>query len=373
MKSKNRLKISEEIANLIPNIISAWRRFKKLPGPEEELQTREFRATCALLQTIETAYQSASLPEDFYSRDVVATNLLYHFPLHYGQGLSLLSELPKPPRKVLEIGSGSAPFSLAALRLGAKDVCALDASEDALRLGSEVIGRLGYPISMRQYEYGKTPFPFAQDERFDLIMLPYSIYELIREEDPEAHSKRCRLVDSLLKKLTPDGHLLLVDRTEPYFNTGILKIRDHCVNDGIAVQAPCVYKGFCPALASKSPCYAQREFEKPYFIKELQRGADIFLNSLKMSYVIFKSPDADWPDLQGKPYYRIISPPVESYQGKRYYLCGRDGKEKLDMRLDEKSYTLQRGSLILLENSTKYTHVLAPGKPLSDIPYTPAE
>ena len=164
---------------------------------------------------------------------------------------------------------------------------------------------------------------------------------------------------------------MIVDRSETESNTEILKIRDHFVSRGIAVQAPCVWKGLCPALASKSPCYAQREFDKPHFMKELQRGAGIFLNSLKMSYLILRSPKAEWPrpDLYNQPYYRVVSPPIESYQGKRYYLCGKEGKEKLDLRIDEKSYTLQRGSLISLESNSKYTHVLAPGKPISDIPY----
>lgn len=369
MKTKSRIKISAELEAIIPDLIKVWRKFNKLSGPEDSLQTREFRTTCALVQTIETALQTGSIPPGFYSRDIIAASLLYHFPLHYGQGLSLMGELPQVPKKVLEIGSGLAPFALAALKYGAQDVYAIDQSEEALKLGSEVIGRLGYPISMRHYSYGRAPFPFPFSERFDLIILPHCLNELFPLDEKGSQEKKLRFIDECLQRLEPTGFLMIVDRSENETNSEILKIRDHFVNKGIAVQAPCIWKGACPALASKSPCYAQREFEKPYFMKELQRGAGIFLNSLKMSYLILKSPQATWPELHNQPYYRVVSPPVESYQGKRYYLCGKDGKEKLDLRIDEKSYTLQRGSLISLESNSKYTPVLAPGKPLSDIPY----
>jgi len=362
---KTKIKISAEIEALIPELIGAFRRFLKLSGPDHELQTREFRTTCENVQKIEKAFEAASFDEEFYSREIIAAYLLYHFPIHFGQGLSLIGELPCTPKKVLEVASGLAPFSLAALKLGAQEVFAIDQNEVMLKLGAELIGRAGYPITMRKWSHGKDLFPIS--ESFDLIILPYCLNELFPETLKNSEEKKLSFIQECLARLTPTGFLLLVDRTDQRSNTQVLKIREHFVAKGIAIQAPCLGKSFCPALDSKSPCFAQREYEKPYFIKEIQRGAGIFLNSLKMSYLILRSPQAGWPQIQdGSSLFRVVSPPIESYVGKRYYLCGVNGKGKLDLSLAEKTYDLQRGSLIALEGKSKYKMVAAPGKPLPE-------
>ncbi len=363
---KIKIKISAEIELLIPELIAAFRRFQKLAGPDHELQTREFRTTCDNVQKIETAFETAGFHEEFYSREIIAAYLLYHFPLHYGQGLSLLGELPFVPKRVLEVASGLAPFSLAALKYGAQEVFAIDQNEVMLKLGAELIGRAGYPITMRKWSHGKDLFPVSGT--FDLIILPYCLNELFPDDLKNSEERKLQFIHECLARLNPTGFLLLVDRTDQKSNTQILKIREHFVAKGIAVQAPCLCKSFCPALDSKSPCYAQREYEKPYFIKEIQRGASIFLNSLKMSYLILKSPHAKWPQVPNEAsLFRVVSPPIEHYVDKRYYLCGVNGKGKLELSLAEKSYELQRGSLIQLEGRSKYKMVAAPGKPLPEI------
>jgi hypothetical protein len=189
----------------------------------------------------------------------------------------------------------------------------------------------------------------------------------------------------LLRKLTPQGYLLIVDSSANETNRRILQIRDTFVQEGVPVQAPCVWRGACPSLqVTNSPCYAQRELEKPHLIKEIQRAAQINLSSLKMSYIIFRSPEAQWPQLPEIPLYRVISPPVESYQGKRYYLCGTDGKNNLGSRLKEQPPEsrafdfLRRGELISVVDAlttphsldiiegTKLTIEAACGKPLHE-------
>ncbi|MDB6081557.1 MAG: hypothetical protein JWO53_829 [Chlamydiia bacterium] len=357
MKSK-RSKIQPDVDAMIPDLINVFRRYMKLGGPIDSLQTREFRSVVDSVKKIDQVLLHGA-PEDFYTREIVASYLLYHFPLHYQQGFSLISELPTTPQRVLEIGSGSAPFAFAALKLGASEVFAIDQNEEALRLGSEFIGRQGYPITMRRWSY---PNSIPLDGKFDLIILPYCLTELTEtEEEREAFILKC------MDKLDENGFLMIVEPTEQERNTQFLKMRDSLVSKGIPVQAPCIWKGECPALRSKSPCYAQREYEKPYLMKEIQRGADIFLNSLKMSYLILRKPQASWPNLGPQKYYRVVSPPIESYPGKRYYLCGSDGKQVLDLRTDRK-YNVPRGSVITIGGESEYTQILAPGKPLFEVP-----
>jgi hypothetical protein len=52
-----------------------------------------------------------------------------------------------------------------------------------------------------------------------------------------------------------------------------------------------------------------------------------------MSYIIFRNPSAGWPNIGDQPLYRVISPPVETFSGKRFYLCGTDGRRQLGSHL----------------------------------------
>ena len=61
--------------------------------------------------------------------------------------------------------------------------------------------------------------------------------------------------------------------------------------------------------------------------------------------------------LADHPVYRIISPPVETHAGKRYHLCGTDGKKDLGSHLKEQTPEsrafdyLKRGELISIEGA----------------------
>jgi hypothetical protein len=166
-----------------------------------------------------------------------------------------------------------------------------------------------------------------------------------------------QFICGLLEGLTDDGYLLLVEGSFPDHNRRVLRIRDQLVSMGIGVQAPCIWRGECPSLkVTNSPCYAQREMDKPYLIKELQRAAAINLSSLKMSYMLFRAPAAKWPELPPEAYYRVISPAIDGFRGKRHYLCGTEGKKFLESRLptlpkEAKAFEyLRRGEVISLKH-----------------------
>jgi ribosomal protein RSM22 (predicted rRNA methylase) len=188
------------------------------------------------------------------------------------------------------------------------------------------------------------------------VIVAHCLQELFPETQKNWQEKQREFINSLLKRLTPQGFLLLVDKSYLEANRRVLLLRDQLVKEGVPIQAPCVWKGECPALKTpNSPCYAQREMEKPYLIKEFQRAAQINLSSLKMSYIIFRNFDANWPEVR-KKLYRVISPPAESFQGKKYYLCGTEGKASLSSHMDHlpkeaRAFDfLRRGELISIEN-----------------------
>lgn len=386
MKQPKRKIPEADLETLMPLLIGIWRRFHKLAGPGDVLQTREFRQVVADVQTLIKGLETGRglVGENYFNQpSLLGSYLLYQWVLHYQQGLSLINEMPSPPRRVLEIGSGPAPFAFAALRHGAQEALALDQNLTALQLGAEISGRYGYPLTIRKQDCVQRPL--AVEGKFDLIVIGHCLEEFFPDTLKQAKEKQKEFINRVLQLLTPEGTLLLVENSLIPSNRRILMLRDQLVKQGIAVQAPCVWRGECPALQTQnSPCYAQREFEKPYIIKEIQRAAQINLNSLKMSYLMVRSPEADWPILPDQELYRVISPPVQTDRGTRYYLCGTQGKKSLGSHLkqypaDARAFEyLKRGELISIEGAIEKSHTLdiveetkvkveaATGKPLPE-------
>ena len=239
----------------------------------------------------------------------------------------------------------------------------MDHSLPALQLGAEICGRYGFALNVRQWNCSKQSLPL--EGKFDLIILGHCLEELFPSSTDNWQERQERYISYLLQQLNPEGFLLIVDSSFQEANRRVLQLRDQLVKQGVPIQAPCVWRGACPALQTpNSPCYAQREFEKPYLVKEIQRAAQINLGSLKMSYIIFRSPKAQWPAFPEEKLYRVISPPVNSFQGKRYYLCGTDGKKSLGSHLEppppeSKAFEyLKRGELIAIENPLDKVHSL---------------
>lgn len=355
-----------DLETIFPILIGVWRRFRKIGGPPDILQTREFRSVVTAIKGIQQmSWKGQSLMGQDYFQDpeLLGAYILYQWQIHYQQALSLIGELPFTPKRVLDVCSGPAPFAFAALRHGAQDVYAADQSLQALQVGAEIAGRYGMPMTIRRWNCKKTPI--TVEGQFDLITVAHCLEELFPETLPGWQEKQQQFIDMLMSKLSPQGCLMIVGSSFAESNKRILHLRDKLVAKGVPVQAPCVWRGECPSLKTpNSPCFAQRELEKSYFIKEVQRAAEINLSSLKMTYVIFRNPASGWPELPERELYRVISPPVESYQGKRFYLCGTDGKKSLGSRLDPvpteaKAFDyLKRLELISFEDALETTNAI---------------
>lgn len=376
-----------DLETIQPLLINLWRRFHKESGPGDRLQTREFRSVVECLKKAKetdaknSKNDSKSTSDDcFADRHYLGAYLLYPWMLHYQEAMSLLGELPKAPKRVLDVCSGPAPFAFAALRHGANEVYATDRNVTALELGAEVCGRYGMPLSIRRWDCLKDPMPI--EGNFDLIILGYSLNDLFPTSMHNWEEKQAHLIYYLLKRLNPTGHLLLVESSQPEDNRRLLGLRNQLTAKGTSIQAPCIWQGDCPALKTpNSPCYAQREMKKTFLMKEIQRASDINLGSLKMTYLLIRSPAYAKLPASDEQLYRVISPPIETYQGQRYYLCGTNGKKSLGTHLKvhpgiSRAFEhLRRGELIEIEGAleqglafdivedTKITVRAACGKP----------
>lgn len=376
-----------DIETIQPLLINLWRRFHKESGPADALQTREFRRVVEavkILQAKNDGKESLIGKDYFANRELLSSYVLYQWMIHYQEGMSLLGEIPQGSKRVLDVCSGPAAFAFAALRHGAREVYAVDRNVAALEFGAEICGRYGMPLTVRKWDCTKGPIPI--DGNFDLIIVGHSLEELFPTTMKDWHKKRLHFVEYLLKRVDENGFLLLVEGSFPEENQRLLMLREALISQGFAIQAPCVWKGECPALKTpNSPCYAQRDMEKSYLLKEIQRAASIKLGSLKMSYLLVRGPNAAWPSLPEKKLYRVVSPPIESYQGKRFYLCGTDGKKSLTSHMkshpvESRAFEyLRRGELIsvsdTLESQFSYDLIegsslkieAACGKPLPDV------
>ncbi|NGX57682.1 MAG: Ubiquinone/menaquinone biosynthesis C-methyltransferase UbiE [Chlamydiae bacterium] len=375
-----------DMEELMLQLIQEWRRFTKLGGPPDVLQTREFRRVVESLRVMREAFDSAPqhLGRNYFSNfQLLADYLLYYWPLHYQEALSILSELPTTPRRVLDICSGPCPVAFAALKLGCSEVFAVDQNLEALNLGARICGREGYPITIRKWNPHTQQLPV--EGKFDLITMGYCLEELFPQTEKGWQDEQDAFIDQMLNLLNPNGYLVILDSSLPEKNQRVLNIRERFVKKKIPVQAPCVWRGECPALANNFPCFAQREYEKPYVMKEFQRALNINLGSLKVSYLILRHPSSGWPQLPDKDYFRVVSPPSESPQGKQFYLCGTPGKRKICSRKEElpkesRAFQyLKRGELISVEDAlekhntlhikdeTKITVEAACGKPIPEV------
>lgn len=357
---KTKKTLTPDLNEIMPLLIGVWRRFQKLSGPPDVLQTREFRSVVTAVKELKKELESGSSfagKDYFRERDFLGAYLLYFWTIHYQEALSLIGEIPFTPKRVLDLASGPGAFGFAALRHGATEVIALDKNQDALKLAGEIAGRSGFPLTARKHDVLRFPFPVQG--RFDLITIGHSLFELFPDTEKNWQQRQFEWIEKLSTLLSDDGCILFVESSLPHANHRILSLRDLLVKAGRAVQAPCVWTGECPALKRKSQCYAQRELEKPYLIKEIQRGAEINLSSLKMSYLLVRQKGLSWPALPSYPVYRVISPPIDTHTGKRFHLCGTDGKKDLGSTLKETPKParafdyLKRGELIAVESVQK--------------------
>ena len=361
-----------DLETLMPQLMKQWRRYHQIKGPDDRLQTREFRRVAAAVATLSTTMGKE--PHLFDDPDFLGAYLLYYWPLHYQQGISLINELPSPPARILDLCSGPTPFGFAALRHGASELVACDRSATALQLGAAICGRYGFPVTLEPWTF---PAPIPSMAPFDLIIVGHALRCLFPDITKGWQQRQRDFILGLLEMLNNGGHLLLVDGSRPEANSRFLTMRDQLIAAGAVITAPCIWEGRCPALQGSHPCYAQRRYTKPHLMAELQRATNINLSSLKMSYLLVAKGA---PTSKQRLFYRVISPPVATYSGKRYYLCGSDGKKKLESHLAihpkaSRAFDyLERGALIKIDNAliqgdtihiiegTTLSVVAAPGK-----------
>jgi len=121
------------------------------------------------------------------------------------EALARTFDAPRPPRRVLDVGTGSGILAIAAAALGAERVLACDIEEEACRVATENAAANG--VSAKLEITGR---PLSQlEDGFDLVLA-----NILAEEN-------IRLAPELVRRLAPAGVLIL---------SGILRERESLVS-----------------------------------------------------------------------------------------------------------------------------------------------
>ena len=156
-----------------------------LLGPDE---LREVGAAVARLSKGLTRERELAGARYLDEGRLLGAYLLFYWPVSYLQARGILSELPRRPRTVLDLGSGPAPVAFAALDAGAAEVVAAARSARALAAARALAVAAGEPIATREWNpsRGAPLAELAGGRRFDLVTMGHVVNELFPGPDADA-------------------------------------------------------------------------------------------------------------------------------------------------------------------------------------------
>ncbi|HSM92551.1 MAG TPA: small ribosomal subunit Rsm22 family protein [Anaeromyxobacteraceae bacterium] len=331
----------------IPRLLSVWRAARRGPArrgarpPPDALLPDELREVGAAVKRLSTGLtRERELVGARYMDDerLLGAYLLFYWPTSYLQARGVLSELPRRPRAVLDLGSGPGPMAFAALDAGAAEVIAADRSAKALATARELAREAGEPLSTREWNPTRSR-PLAElaaGKRPDVVLMGHALNELFRGEGEDA--RRADLLEEALGLVAPGGSLVVVEPALRDTSRALLRVRDLLVARGYALRAPCLFRGACPALARETDwCHAERPVEPPPLVAQVAKAAGLRREAVKMSYLVVAPKGEAWAEPPPGRVFRIVSEPLPSKGRLRYMGCGPEGR--MGLALQEKHVT----------------------------------
>jgi SAM-dependent methyltransferase len=335
---------SEDLARWIPRLLAVWRAGRRAgarrgarPPPDALLpeELREVSAAVSRLSRGLTRERELAGARYLDEERLLGAYLLFYWPVSYLQARGTISELPRRPRSVLDLGSGPGPFAFAALDAGAAEVVAADRSARALAAARDLSREAGEPLATREWNPSRRR-PLAElagGRRVDLVTLGHVLNELFR--GPEADARRADLLEEALGLVSPGGSLLVVEPALRDTSRALLRVRDLLVARGVAVRAPCLFRGPCPALLRETDwCHAERPVEAPALVGRIAKAAGLRRESVKMTYLVLAPRGERWAEPPPGRVFRIVSEPLPSKGRLRYMGCGPEGR--MGLALQEK-------------------------------------
>jgi SAM-dependent methyltransferase len=335
---------TEDLARWIPHLLAVWRAGRRATTrrggrpPRDELLPEELREVAAAVSRLSRGLtRERELAGARYLDDerLLGAYLLFYWPVSYLQARGTISELPRRPRSVLDLGSGPGPLAFAALDAGAAEGVAADRSARALAAARDLAREAGEPLATREWNPSRRR-PLAEllgGRRVDLVTLGHVLNELF--QGPDADARRADLLEEALGLVSPGGSLLVVEPALRDTSRALLRVRDLLVARGIAVRAPCLFRGPCPALLRETDwCHAERPVEPPPLVGRIAKAAGLRREAVKMAYLALAPRGEGWAAPPPGRVFRIVSEPLPSKGRLRYMGCGPEGR--MGLALQEK-------------------------------------
>jgi SAM-dependent methyltransferase len=339
------------VDSFVPHLIGLWReRFAaaamggtprgalptgRLTGPEL------YEAAAAVKELSRGFTRERGLPGTRYmdERDLLGGYLLFYWTVSFSQTWAALasagllgSDGPRA-RRVLDLGAGPGPSSLALLAAGARSVLAVDHSAAALALAGDIARRTGRRLETRVADLAAGgPMP---DGPFDLVTAVHAVNELWADRDDRLE-RRTALVAAAAAHLAPGGRILLVDPALTATANEAIELRDALVASGWVVHAPCTRAGRCPALP-EGTCHADVAWSPPPAVQRIGHAARIGRESLAFTYFLLEPPSgAARASTAGaspaESRYRVVSERFLAKSGRlRVLVCGPEGRFPLSV------------------------------------------
>ncbi|MBK9518619.1 MAG: methyltransferase domain-containing protein [Anaeromyxobacter sp.] len=358
---------ADDLAAWIPRLLSVWRAARRgrrsgpRPPPDALLpdELREVAAAVTRLSSGLTRERELVGARYLDDERLLGAYLLFYWPISYLQARGVLSELPRPPRTVLDLGSGPGPLAFAALDAGAAQVTAGDRAKQALAAARELARLSGEPLATREWNPTQGR-PLAElvagGQAPDTILVGHVLNELWSGEGQAA--RRAALLQEARALLAPGGSLVIIEPALRDTSRALLEVRDLLVAGGAAVRAPCLFRGACPALLKPSDwCHAERPIAPPPLVAQVGKAAGLRKEAVKMSYLVLAPPGEGWAEPPPGRVFRVVSEPLAGKGRLRYMGCGPEGR--MGLALQEKHVgegnrrfeALLRGDVVALEGA----------------------
>lgn len=359
--------LADDLAAWIPRLLAVWRaarRGPRRPGPRpppDALLPDELREVAAAVTRLSTGLTRArELAGARYLDDerLLGAYLLFYWPISYLQARGVLSELPRRPGRVLDLGSGPGPLAFAALDAGAAEVTAGDRARQALQAARELARLAGEPLATREWNptHGRPLGELAAGKPPDTILMGHLLNELWKGEGQA--ERRAALLEQARALLAPGGSLVVIEPALRDTSRALLEVRDLLVARGAVVRAPCLFQGACPALLRPTDwCHAERPIDPPPLVAQVGKAAGLRKEAVKMSYLVLAPPGEAWATPPAGRVFRIVSEPLAGKGRLRYMGCGPEGRMGLALQerhvsdANRRFEALLRGDVVTLEGA----------------------
>jgi hypothetical protein len=321
--------ITASLAAWMPRLIAAYRKARKTSGPADRLTPQELDSVARGVRHLsEGLTRGRRLVSAGYMDDpaLLGAYLLYFWPVSYVQARIVLDAPGARPRSALDLAAGPGPMAMAALDAGASDVMALDRSTKALELAGVLAGLVGNGVSTRAWN------PQAGDAlpggglAWSLVTMGHGLNELWADE-PDRIDRRAALLTGIAGRLRKGGSLVVIEPALRTTTRELLAVRDRLVAGGLAVRAPCLFRGPCPALQREVDwCHAEKPWTPPPALAEIIGAAGLHKEALKMAYLVVAPPGESWAEPPPGRVLRVVSERFAGHGRERLIGCGPEGR-----------------------------------------------